>query len=339
MTGDVVAGAKLAPFGILLAADIDGDGTAIVEAAGGRGIEGRGNVAGENDPVASALNGRVWDGDGGEEGLSVGVEGFAVEGVAGGKLDDLTKVHDGDAVAHGADDGEVVGDEEVGEAKAILELLEKVDDLGLDRDIESGEGLVGDDEPGLDGEGTGDADALPLAAGELVRKTVGERGADSDGVEQLRDALPALALVETVDGESFGDDAADGHTGIERGVGVLEDHLDAAADLPETAAAERGEVDGAFGKGGKAVFVAGGAGVEPDVAGSGPVELEDGAAGGRLAAARLADEAEGLAVVNGEGEAVDGLDGGDLSLNEDAALDGEVELEVLHLDQGLAEKR
>ena len=43
--------------------------------------------------------------------------------------------------------------------------------------------------------------------------------------------------------------------------------------------------------------------------------------------------------MDGKGEAIDGLDGGDLSLDEDAALDGEVELKVLHLDQGLAGKR
>ena len=260
MTGNVVAGAEFAPFGILLTADIDGDGTAIVEAAGGRGVERGGDVAAKNDPVAPAFNGRVWDGDGGEEGLGVGVKRLAVEGVAWGEFDDLTEVHDGDAVAHGANDGEVVGDEEVGEAEAILEFLEEVDDLGLDRDVEGGEGLVGDDEPGLDGEGTGDADALPLATGELVREAVGEGGADSDGVEELGDTLPTLMLVEAMDGEGFGDDAANGHPGIERGVGVLEDHLDATADLAEAATAERGEIDGTFGKGWNAILVAGGGG-------------------------------------------------------------------------------
>ena len=334
-----MAGAEFAPFGVLLAADINGDGTAIVEAAGRRGVEWGGNIAGENDPVALAFSSRVWDGNGGEKGLSVRVEGFAVESVAGSEFDDLTEIHDGDAMAHGADDGEVVGDEEIGEAEAILKLLEEVDDLGLDRDIKGREGLIGDDEPGLDGEGAGDADTLPLTAGELVREAVGESGADADGVEQLRDALPTLVFMEAVDGEGFGNDPPDAHAGIKRGVGVLEDHLDAAADLAEAAAAKRGEVDGAFGKDWNAGFVAGGAGVEPDVASCGPVQLEDGAASGRFATARLTDEAKGLAVMDGEGEAIDGLDGGDLSLNEDAALDGEVELEVLHLDQGPAGKR
>ena len=310
-----------------------------MESASRRGVEWRGNIAGENDPVAPAFDSRVWDGNGGEKRLCVRVEGFAVEGIAGSEFDDLTKVHNGDAMAHSADDGEVVGDEEIGETEAILKLLEEVDDLGLDRDIKGGEGLIGDDEPGLDGEGTGDADALPLAAGELVREAVGESGTDADGVEQLRNALPTLVLVEAMDGEGFGNDPPDAHAGIKRGVGVLEDHLDAAADLAEAPAAKRGEVDGAFGKGWNVGFIARGAGVQPDVASCGPVQLEDGAADGRFATARLADEAKSLAIMDGEGEAIDGLDGGDLSLDEDATLDGEVELEVLHLDQGLAGKR
>ena len=61
-----------------------------------------------------------------------------------------------------------MGDEEVGQAELPLEIFEEVDDLGLDRDVERGDGLVGDDQFGRDGEGPGDPDALALAAGELV---------------------------------------------------------------------------------------------------------------------------------------------------------------------------
>ena len=47
--------------------------------------------------------------------------------------------------------------------------VQKVDDLRLDRNIERRNRLVANDELGLRGERAGDADALPLAAGELVR--------------------------------------------------------------------------------------------------------------------------------------------------------------------------
>ena len=64
--------------------------------------------------------------------------------------------------------------------------------LRLDRDVERGDRLVGDDQLGLDRERAGDADALALAAGELVRVARRRRGGQADLVEQRRDA-PARA--------------------------------------------------------------------------------------------------------------------------------------------------
>ena len=71
-----------------------------------------------------------------------------------------------------ADDFEVVGDEEVGEAEVGLEVGEEVEDLGLDGDVEGGDGFVADDELGAQGQGAGDADALALAAGEFGGEAV-----------------------------------------------------------------------------------------------------------------------------------------------------------------------
>ena len=65
-----------------------------------------------------------------------------------------------------------MGDEQVGQAELLLQVFEQVDDLGLDRDVERRDRLVGDDEIGVGRERAGDADALPLAAGELVRVAV-----------------------------------------------------------------------------------------------------------------------------------------------------------------------
>ena len=73
-----------------------------------------------------------------------------------------------DGVGHVLHHGEVVGDHDVGELVAPLELLQQVEDLRLDRDVEGRDRLVGDDQAGLEGEGPGQSDALALAAGELV---------------------------------------------------------------------------------------------------------------------------------------------------------------------------
>ena len=109
-----------------------------------------------------------------------------------GHLDDLAQVHHRDAVAHVAHDGEVVGDEDDRQPELALQLGEQVDDLRLDRDVERRDGLVGDDQLGLQRDGARDADALALAAGELVREAVVVLGVEPDAVHQLLDELLAL---------------------------------------------------------------------------------------------------------------------------------------------------
>ncbi len=92
-----------------------------------------------------------------------------------------------------------------------------------------------------------------------------------------------------MDGEGLGEDVADGHARIERGVGILEDDLHAAAE-------------GAHGGGGggrqRVAF-------EEDFAGGGFDEAEQHAGDGALAGAGFADQAEGFAGCDGEGDVVD----------------------------------
>ena len=97
-----------------------------------------------------------------------------------GELGDAAEVHHRDPVADVLDDAHVVGDEDVGQAELALELLEQVQDLRLDRDVERRDGLVADDEVGLEHERPGDPDPLPLAAartraGSAARGTAGGR--------------------------------------------------------------------------------------------------------------------------------------------------------------------
>ena len=65
-----------------------------------------------------------------------------------------------------------MGDEEVGVAVLLFEVVEKVEHLCLHGDIEGGDAFVADDQLGLEDEGTGNADTLALAAAELVRVAV-----------------------------------------------------------------------------------------------------------------------------------------------------------------------
>ena len=80
------------------------------------------------------------------------------------ELDDAAIGHHRDPIGHVVHHGEIVRDEQEGQPALGLEILEQVEDLGLDRDVERRDRLVADDQVGIEREGAGDADALALAA-------------------------------------------------------------------------------------------------------------------------------------------------------------------------------
>ncbi len=64
--------------------------------------------------------------------------------------------------------GEVVGDEQVGQTELLLQVLEKIDYLGLDTHVECRHRFVEHHEIRVQGECPGDTNALALSARELV---------------------------------------------------------------------------------------------------------------------------------------------------------------------------
>ena len=75
---------------------------------------------------------------------------------------------------------------------SLLEVVEQVDDLGLDGDVERRHRLVEQHQPRPHGERAGEADALALAARELVRVAVQVLRPEADLLEQLAHALLRL---------------------------------------------------------------------------------------------------------------------------------------------------
>ena len=102
----------------------------------------------------------------------------------------------------------------------------------MDRHVERGGRLVGDQEIGLVGERHGDHDALALPAGELMWKSAEAilRLRQAHQAQELDDACarrgPAHSLVEI---KRLGDLLLDAVERVERGHGLLEDHGDAIA--------------------------------------------------------------------------------------------------------------
>ena len=103
-------------------------------------------------------------------------------------LDDAAAVHDDRLVGDLAHDREVVADEDVGDAGALADVGEQVEDLRLDRDVERGDGLVEDDHARLGRERAGDRDALALAARQRARQRARLALVEPDELAQLAHA-------------------------------------------------------------------------------------------------------------------------------------------------------
>ena len=217
-----------------------------------------------------------------------------------------------------ADDVQVVRDKHVGQVELALEPLQQVQDLGLHRHVEGRDRLIAHDQLRPDRERPGHADALALAAGELVWEAVVVLRVQPDDVEQLLYAALVLGRgTDLVHLERLADDRPHALAGIQRGVRVLEHHHHVAAHLEQRIALDGGDV----------------LTVEQDAPAGRGEQPHDAAGHRRLATARFADDAQGLALVDVQRHAVDRADTADLLLEDDPAGYREVLLQVLDLEK------
>src|SRR3954468_11814699 len=184
--------------------------TAGLKRTTGRWVDGRREIARNG---RAGLAGRFKFGDGGEEGLRVGMRGAGCDFFGRTDFNGVSQIHNHDAMADVFDDREIVRDEEQGDAAFALQVLQQVDDLGAHRHVERADRFVADQQARFDREGAGDADALALAAAEFVRVTVNVFGQQTDGLQQLADALCARGTIfaEAVNLERFANNLTDRH--------------------------------------------------------------------------------------------------------------------------------
>lgn len=88
----------------------------------------------------------------------------AEEGVRRRVFDHPTQIHDAGPVRDVLDDREIMADEQIGQAKLLLQVAQQVDDLCLHRNVERRDGLIADDQAGQQNERAGNTDALALGA-------------------------------------------------------------------------------------------------------------------------------------------------------------------------------
>ena len=278
-----------------------------VEPAPRRRVDRAGHVPRQDNALPPQP--RMRDGHRREQCFGVRVLRIGEQLIGHRDLDDPAQVHDRDPVADVLDHRQVVGDEQVGQPELLLQLFQQVEHLRLDGHVQRGDGFIANDQLGVDCQCPGDADALPLPSGKLVRIAIHMVRRETDDLEQLlHPPYLLLAVGQVVDLQWLPDDVTHGHARVQRRVGILEDDLHVPAQPAQLLFGEFEDVP-AF---------------EERLTTGRLHQPQDHPAQCGLAAAGFAHQPQGLAPVNRQGDAVHRLDRADLALDDEPLRNGEM---------------
>jgi hypothetical protein len=128
-----------------------------------------------------------------------------------------------------------MSDEKKRQSEFFLKILKEVHDLGLHADIKGADRFVADEEFGLHGKCSGNADTLALAPAEFMRVTVCHVAPQADAFQEAFNAIGTLGLVELrkMNCQGFTNDLTDGHSRVQRTEGILKNILNLSAKRPE----------------------------------------------------------------------------------------------------------
>lgn len=141
-------------------------------------------------------------------------------------LDYLAQIHYGYTIGNVLNNGEAMGDEKIRQAKLLLQFLEQIYDLSLDRNVKCRDRFITNDQLWIKCQSPSDPDPLTLAARKLMRVAIGVFWVKAYLVEQVLNPSVAFTFVpNTVDLKRLRYDRADAHTRIEARVGILKDDL------------------------------------------------------------------------------------------------------------------
>ena len=226
----------------------DGVGTARMEGASRHDRERRRHIAADRLQRLACLAAKPRHGA--QQPAGIGMAGRGEELRRRRLLDDLAQIHDGDPPGRPGDDAEIMGDQQHRHAEVGLQLLQKIEDLGLDRDVEGRRRLVRHQQARPAAERHGDHGPLAHAAAEVegIGAVALTRIGHADDLQHLdRPLLGGGAAEALVEPQRLGDLLADRMDRRERGHGLLEDHGDLAAPHRPHGLAlriERGQIQG-----------------------------------------------------------------------------------------------
>ena len=150
----------------------------------------------------------------------------AEHGVLRAVFDDLAQVHHRHRIGDMTHDLKIMGNEEICDAQLFLQIHEEVQHLGLDRHVERGYRLVGDDQPGMQHQRPRHRNALSLSPGEHVRIAAVVLGLESDPRHhRARGVTTGSRAKLRADRQRLLEQRADFLARVERGIRILEHHL------------------------------------------------------------------------------------------------------------------
>ncbi len=147
-------------------------------------------------------------------------------------LDNAAGVHDGDTIRGFRDHAEIMRNEKQRQVESRLHLSQQIQNLGLNRHVQRGGRLVGDQESRLACQRDRDEHALPHPARQLMRviMNLARRVGQPDRFEQLDGASSRLGSAGfPVDEQRFCDLIADGEHRVQRRHWLLENQRNLCA--------------------------------------------------------------------------------------------------------------
>jgi hypothetical protein len=138
------------------------------------------------------------------------------------RFDNAAVAHNHCPLAEQADHSEVVGNDDHGEVKFMLQSPDEIENLCLDGQVEAGGDFIEEEDLRIVGQGLGDLDPLLHAAAEIPWRFVHPADGDFRLVKESRRPAPDLRDIPPAGGqELLGDIAAGADVHPETGMGIL----------------------------------------------------------------------------------------------------------------------
>ena len=137
-------------------------------------------------------------------------------------LDYLAQIHDRHPVAHVFNDRQIVGDEDICQFKLLLQVIQQVQNPGLDRNIQGRGGFIQNQDSGLQRQRPGNDYPLALASREFMRIPVQVLATEANVLQQFGDPF-ADVLGPAMNYQGLAHYVLDQHPGVQCPHRVLED--------------------------------------------------------------------------------------------------------------------